>query len=186
MLYAYRTATRSSTGVSPFELMYGWCAHKPPLSTRMAHDVISYQDQLRAKLTHLYDFVELNNVEASHHQKCNFDQHAQYRIFSVGDTVWLSILTAGKLDPKCEGEWVIQSVQSPVTYTIHDGRRTQTVHINRLWPRLQPVINTTITPTHLPQQTWQPPSVDHIIYSENICQPQYPTCVRRPPECYQS
>ena len=185
VLYAYRTATHSSTGVSPFELMFGRCAHKPPLSNKMAHDVISYQDQLRAKLAHLYDFVELNNVEASHHQKRNFDQHAQSRTFSVGDTVWLSIPTAGKLDPKWEGEWVIQSVQSPVTYTIHDGRRTRTVHINRLRPRLQPVANTTITPTHLPQQTWQPPSVDHIVYSENICQPRYPTRVRRPPERYQ-
>ena len=68
MLYAYRTAIHSSTGVSPFELMFERCARKPPLPTRMAHDVISYQDQLCAKLAHLYDCVELNNVEASNHQ----------------------------------------------------------------------------------------------------------------------
>ena len=85
VLYAYRTATHSSTGVSPFELMFGHCAHKPPLHENTAHDVTSYQDQLRAKLAQLYDFVELNNVQASTHQKHHFDQITQPRTFTVGD-----------------------------------------------------------------------------------------------------
>ena len=161
MLYAYRTAVHSSTGVSPFELMFGRCAHKSPLPTTRSYDVTSYQDQLRAKLAHLYDFVELNNVQACGHQKCKFDRSTQPRTFSVGDPVWLSIPTAGKLDPRWEGEWTVRSVQSPVTYTIHDGSRSKTVHINRL-------TNTTSLP--LPQQTWHPPSVDHIIYTDNIQQ----------------
>ena len=128
VLYAYRTAVHSSTGVSPFELMYGCYAHKPPLPTRTTH-VFSYQDLLHAKLAQLYDFVELNNVQASGHQKHHFDHVTQSRTFIVGDLVWLSIPTAGKLDPKWEGGWVIQSVQSPITYPISDGR-TKTVHIN--------------------------------------------------------
>ena len=183
MLYAYRTAVHSSTGVSPFELMFGRCAHKPPLPTTCSYDVTSYQDQLRAKLAHFYDFVELNNVQACGHQKCNFDRSTQTRTFSVGDPVWLSIPTAGKLDPRWEGEWTIRSVQSPVTYTIHDGSRSKTVHINRLRPRLQTVTNTTSLP--LLQQTWHPPSVDHIICTDNIQQsPRYPTHIRQPPDRY--
>ena len=77
VLYAYRTAAHSSTGVSPFELLFGRCAHKPPLNTSSAHDVTSYQDQLRAILANLYDFVEVNNVEVSNHQKHQFDKNAQ-------------------------------------------------------------------------------------------------------------
>ena len=100
VLCAYRTAAHSSTGVSFFELMFGRCAHKPPLNTRSAHDVTSYQDQLRAKLAYLYDFVEVNNVEASDHQKHQFNKNARSRTFIQGDPVWLSIPTAGKLDPK--------------------------------------------------------------------------------------
>ena len=168
VLYAYRSATHSSTGVSPFELMFGRCALKPPLHTNTAHDVTSYQDQLRAKLAQLYDFVELNNVQASSHQKHYFDQRTQPRTFQVGDSVWLSIPTAGKLEPKWEGEWVIQSVQSPVTYTINDGKRTKTVHINRLRPRLQ---RSTLLVDQSPHHTWEPPSVEHITYDESNHQP---------------
>ena len=46
----------------------------------------------------LYDFVQLNNVQASSHQKHYFDQRTQPRTFQVGDSVWLSIPTAGKLN----------------------------------------------------------------------------------------
>ena len=81
------------------------------------YDVLSYQDQLRTKLAQLYDFVELNNAQASSQQKLHFDRVTQARTFVVGDLVWLSITTAGKLDPKWEKGWTVQSVQSPITYS---------------------------------------------------------------------
>ena len=137
VLYAYRTAIHASTGVSPFELMLGRCAHKPPILSKVAHDVTSYQHQLQAKLSQLMDFVEAHNIQASNQQKQYFDKQTLARTFSVGDPVWLSIPTAGKLDPKWEGEWIIHSVVSPTTYTIHDGLRTKTVHIDRLRQRIQ-------------------------------------------------
>ena len=79
------------------------------------------------------------------------------------------------------GEWVIQSVQSPVTYTINDGKRTKTVHINRLRPRLQ---RSTLLVDQSPHHTWEPPSVEHITYDESNHQPRYPTRVRQPPDRY--
>ena len=164
--------------------MFGRSAHKPPPHINSAHDVTSYQDQLRAKLAQLYDFVELNNVQASSHQKHHFDQSTQSRTFTIGDPVWLSIPTAGKLEPKWEGEWLIQSVQSPVTYTINDGKKTKTVHINRLRPRLQTGTNSNLA-NQLPHQTWEPPSVEHFIYDDSPHQPRYPSRVRQPPDRYQ-
>ena len=105
------------------------------------------------------DFVEAHNTQASSRQKQYFDQHTRARSFVVGDPVWLSIPTAGKLDPRWEGEWIIQAVVSPTTYTIHDGYRTKTVHIDRLRPRLQ--------------------ADDH-----NLPASRYPTRDRRPPDRY--
>ena len=119
--------------------MFGRQGHKPPLPSTTAHDVLSYQCQLRAKLAQFADFVESHNVQASTQQKHYFDQHTRIRSFTVGDPVWLSIPTAGKLDPRWEGGWTIKSVQSPTTYTISDGGRIKTVHINCLHPRVQAV-----------------------------------------------
>ena len=104
VLYAYRTAVHTSTGVSPFELMFGRCAHKPPIPSSMAYDVTSYQHQLQAKLSKLRDFVETHNAQANTQQKQHYDEHSLSRTFAIGDSVWLSVPTAGKLDPKWEGK----------------------------------------------------------------------------------
>ena len=98
----------------------------------MAYDVVSNQHQLQAKLCKLRDFVETYNSQASMQQKHHYDGHSSSRTFVVNDHVWLSVPTAGKLDPRWEGGWIIQAVKSPITYTIHDGKRTRTVQINRL------------------------------------------------------
>ena len=132
------------------------------------------------------DFVEAHNTQASNQQKQYFDKHTQPRSFAVGDSVWLSIPTAGKLDPRWEGGWIIQSIVSPTTYTIHDGCRTRTVHINRLRRRLQ-VVTTTPTSLPLPQEDWAPPSVEHHFVTDDHepLVPRYPTRDRRPPDRYQ-
>jgi len=44
VLYAYRTAGHSSTGVLSFELMYGRCAHKPSLTMKQG-DPVSPNEQ---------------------------------------------------------------------------------------------------------------------------------------------
>ena len=117
-----------------------------------------------------------------------FNKNTQSRIFIQGDPVWLSIPTTGKLDPKWEGNWVIQSVRSPVTYTICDSRRTKTVHINRLRPRLQFNTDVNISTTdnqQPPHQPWKPPTVEHFIYTDISHYPRYPTRIRHPPDHYQ-
>ena len=107
--------------------------------------------------------------------------------FAVGDPVWLSVPTAGKLDPRWEGKWIIQSIVSPTTYTVHDGLRTRTVHINRLRQRLQAATSTIPTPLPLPQEDWAPPSVEHhCVTDDHQCPaPHYTTRDRRQPDYYQ-
>lgn len=121
VLYAYRTAAHSSTGVSPFELMHGRQPKSINLDNQLAFDISSYKGHIQAKLAELRDLVDANLVEASAHQKTGYDKHSINRSFKVGESVWLSVPTAGKLDPRWEGKWKAVAVKSPVTVEICDG-----------------------------------------------------------------
>ena len=143
VLYAYCSAVHTSTGISPFELMFG----RPPkeseiaLSTR-AFDPESYQGALRSKLAELQDFVEAKLADSARKQTEQYNKSAKQRSFQPRDTVWLSVPTARKLEPKWEGQWTISRRKSALTFEIKDGRRTRVVHINRLKKRLQPDLTT--------------------------------------------
>ena len=103
VLYVYRTAVYSSTGVLPFELMFGRQPQHTNIATPVAFDSGSYQAHLQAKLAEFRDLVESNMTQAANRQKVTYDHHSTSRTFKEGDTVWLSIPTAGKLDPRWEG-----------------------------------------------------------------------------------
>ena len=102
--------------------------------------------------------VDANLVEAAMRQKVGYDkQTIPARLFKIGDPVWLSIPTAGKLSPKWEGNWKVRSVKSPVTMEIMDGKRLRVVHINRLHHRVQPDTATPLVQVTGNKATWNPP-----------------------------
>ena len=138
VLYAYRCATHSSTGYSPFQLMYGRRPSSLLFSPPTAFTASNYYGHIRNKLAQLQDFVQNNLAAAASQQKSAYDYHTCSRQFAVGDPVWLSIPTAGKLDPRWEGRWEITSIKSSTNVEITDGQRTKVVHINRVHYQIQP------------------------------------------------
>ena len=124
VLYAYRTTKHSSTGVTPFELMFG----RDPLNVMhhekpAEHNPSSYELFLRKKLSELRGFVEGNIIEAQKRQKKDYDSTSKVTVFTRGDPVWLSIPHGGvsrKLDSKWEGGWKVKEVKIPVSAKIQN------------------------------------------------------------------
>ena len=79
LLFMYHTAVHSSTGASPFELMFGHSPVQNPFPTQTAYDAVSYQSQSQSKLAQLSDFVEAHLAQAANKQNTPYDRHTQQR-----------------------------------------------------------------------------------------------------------
>ena len=147
-------------------LMYGREPSSGICTSPMGHEVNEFPAVLQSKLAKLQDLVETHNAEAASRQKSHYDKTSSERHFIAGDIVWLSIPTAGKLDPRWDGRWHINSVKSPLTVEITDGEKTKTVHVNRVRHRRVPNDTSGNHPsdrrTHQTHQSWEAPTVDHL------------------------
>ena len=186
VMFAYQTAVHASTKMTPFSLMFGRVPMITQFPSATAFEPGSYSAHLQAKFAELRHFVETSLTEAATAQKQFYDRHTEERAFHPGDLVWLPIPTAGKLDPRWEGDWMIQEIVSPINAKISDGLRTRVVHINRLRHRVIPQwTDSPLSPTHT-SDAWQPPQIDHVIVSADSPEPirRYPQRERRPPDRY--
>ena len=74
LLFAYRTASHSSTGAKPFVLMMDvipsyWYFHSVSTSLNHAYDPHSFEHSLRVKMADLKDLVECHIAQEAQKQK---------------------------------------------------------------------------------------------------------------------
>ena len=104
VLYTYCTAPHSETSISPFELMFGRTPKSSQVQSLTGFDPSSYSVQLLSKLRELQELVLTNIRTAAQAQKFYYDKTSINRSFTPQELVWLSIPTAGKLQPRWEGK----------------------------------------------------------------------------------
>ena len=88
VLYVYQTSRHSSTGVSPYLLLFGKDPPNLHGLSQHAYDSLSHSATLQARLAELQDSVHANIVQAAANQN---DQHTSLPSFKQGEPVWLSV-----------------------------------------------------------------------------------------------
>ncbi|XP_068229908.1 uncharacterized protein [Palaemon carinicauda] len=148
LMYVLRSTPNESTGISPFEMMFG---RRPRTNLSMVKENIlrgTYKDQqvsipqylqsLKVKFDHVYEFANLNLTNSQIRMKNHYDKKAKIRTFKVGDDVLVYRPVPGApLREKFMGPYKITKRVSKTTYAIEtpDKRKpSQLVHINLIKP----------------------------------------------------
>jgi hypothetical protein len=136
--FVYNTAVHSSTGYSPFYLMYGREAREPddlmpPARNRNLTDINMLFSQ------QWYDAIKIAKdrlIEAKEKQKFYYDRTAKRVNFAIGDRILFKQLAIvpGKFNMRWEGPYTVVEKKSNVSYKIvsDDGKKLMVVHADRM------------------------------------------------------
>ncbi|KAL2251474.1 UNVERIFIED_CONTAM: hypothetical protein Sindi_2269700 [Sesamum indicum] len=141
VLWAYRTTPRSSTGESPFCLVYGSEAIIPAEIGEETQRIASYDpaanDQARAfDLTMIEEKRDAALAKILHHKSLvmrRYNKKLRPREFQVGDLVLKKVEVSkhvGKLDPEWEGPFKVVEIRRKGAYLLQDA---QGQNLKRPW-----------------------------------------------------
>ena len=144
VLFAYREIPQSSTGFSPFELLYG---RQPKGPSQLLHDlwtdkttdsdaqtVYQYVLDLKNRLTNTCRLAQEAAQQASRRHKTYFDKKAKMRTLRPNDEVLVLLPTSqNKLLLKWQGPFRVVKKCNACDYVIAIGKNQEKVfHINML------------------------------------------------------
>ena len=144
LLFACRDVPQSSTGFSPFELVYGRQVQGPlnvlkeswEKSSKSNESIVSYVLSMQIKLSTMSELAKENLAKAQQRQKKWYDENARERQIEPGSQVLVLLPTeTSKLLAQCHGPYPVLRQLSPVNYEVDmydKKKRRWIVHINML------------------------------------------------------
>lgn len=143
LLFAYRETPQSSTGFSPFDLLYGrrvrgpLCILKELWTGEIAEDetksTYQYVLDLQQRLEETCDLARRELQKSQRKYKMYYDRKAKCRKFKIGDEVLLLLPTdSNKLLMHWKGPFTVVDKVGTMDYKVDLGRRVTTFHANLL------------------------------------------------------
>lgn len=145
-LFAIRNHPNSSTGVAPFELVFGHKVRGPleivfemlESNRKGELNVGRFVEDLKDRMFSAWKFARENLEWSQSVMKDNFDKKVKVRSFEPGELVLvLSMDPDSFLEPRYKGPWKVLRKLSEVNYEIEapgSSRKCRIFHINRLKP----------------------------------------------------
>lgn len=136
--FQFNTTVNSSTGYSPFELLYGRQARIPNSVYNVTETELNYDDyvtEMKANFKNIHDKAVQNVLASKHKRKEIYDKNAREWQPWYGDLVIVETIPSGvgkKLQSLWRGPYEVVDLPSEQTTVIKNGNKLEKIHNNRL------------------------------------------------------
>ncbi|CAM5130792.1 unnamed protein product [Natator depressus] len=147
LLFTYREVPQESTGISPFELLYGRRIRGPldlmrdeweGKATPNGESVVEYVMTFRERLAELMGLARENLARAQKKQKVWYDRTVRARAYATGDQVMVLIpVKRNKLQAAWKGLFKVVKQLNEVNYVLELSNRAhhrRVYHVNMMKP----------------------------------------------------
>lgn len=141
LLFAYREVPQSSTGFSPFELLYGRTVRGPMILKALWTDdetdeevktTYKYVTDLRNHLETVGKLARENLTIAQSRQAEYYNKKTKPREFEVNKVLLLLPEAHNKLQMRWKGPFIVREKLSGLNYRIQTGKKEKIFHVNLL------------------------------------------------------
>jgi hypothetical protein len=140
-VYVYNTTVHTTTGYTPFELVYGFKSEVPSALREIPNVQYNYDDfltELKGRMQSAHEVARQRLISSKEKSKEYYDKGSEEVEIKAGQKVLLfdEMVHRGrskKLSPQYVGPYEVLSVDG-VNATIKKGCNTQKVHVNRIRP----------------------------------------------------
>lgn len=134
--FSYNITQNTTTGYSPFEIVYGYSIKVPISITgeRPTYNYEHYVQELRFKLKNIHNTAQQNILIRKKNNKINYDNKSIKTIDLKKNDLVLVLKNKKdhKFDVSYEGPFRVEKMISPVTALIRKKKKSYKIHVNRL------------------------------------------------------